>query len=270
MSDIAQQLVAQNVAKSLKKNSDVLAVWHFGASERGRTWRDSDIDLLVVTGHPPRAHATYAVRQEMHIHFHWWAEGAFWDAMEPQGDLILHTAVATGKLLLDHEGQFKKAVDTLRPFPPDYRFYHMIPHLEALLHWARDLHKRMALGDERPRRAQHRAWEVDTHAANILLIETGRFPHNEATTQALNERLFVPTLSHPDDIEAFVAPRVEQWLMTRLRTWEMHDFDAASLHHDHYVSDCPQVLEFAQRQGWLKTVRVTGQVGVQEMLYRLA
>jgi hypothetical protein len=271
MAELNQQLVARNVAKSLQKSADVLAVWHFGAGERGRVWSDSDVDLLVVTVVPPPAHSTHTVRNNSDIHFHWWAEAAFRDALEPSGDLLLHSIVATGKLLFDRDGAFQRASATLQPFPDTYRFYHLIPHVEALLVWARDLNKRMALGDERPRRAQHRLWEVDTHAANILLIEKGRFPHNEATTQALNERLFVPNLASPADIEAFVAPRIQTWVLPQLARWQVHDFDAAELHNRYGVSDSTHLLDFAHRQGWLKSVRVTGRSGqpIHEQVYRL-
>jgi len=271
MAEINQQLIARNVAKSVQKSADVLAVWHFGASERGRVWAESDVDLLVVTVAPPLAHTTHTVRNDSDVHFHWWAEGAFWDALEPSGDLLLHAMVATGKLLFDRTGAFQRAVTDLSAFPEPYRFYHLIPHLEALLGWARDLNKRMALGDERPRRAQHRLWEVDTHAANILLIEKGRFPHNEATTQALNERLFVPTLASPAELESFVAPRIQAWLLPQLARWQLHDFDAATLHSRYKLSDTSHLLAFAHRQGWLKSVRVTGRSGqpIQEVVYRL-
>jgi predicted nucleotidyltransferase len=271
MNEITQQVVARNVAKSLQKSNEVLAVWHFGASERGRVWADSDVDLLVVTTTPTPAHSTHAVRNDIDIHFHWWAEAAFWDALEPQGDLWLHAAVATGKLLFDRTGVFQRAAGELRTFPERYCFYHLIPPMEALLAWARDLNKRMALGDERPRRAQHRLWEVDNKAANILLIEKGVFPHNEATTQALNERLFVPNLASPEEIEAFIAPRMEQWVLPQLAQWQTHDFDSASLQHQYGISDSTHLLAFAHRMGKLKTVRVAGRGGVpiQEQVYRL-
>ncbi len=272
MSDSNHHLIAQNVAKSLQKGADVLAIWHFGAGQRGNVWSGSDVDLLVVTAAPPRAHSTHAVRNDHLIHFHWWGEAAFWDALEPAGDAQLHAIVGAGELLFDRTGAFQNAVSDLQPFPDLYRFYHLIPHLEALLAWARDLNKRMALGDERPRRAQHRLWEVDTHAANILLIEKGRFPHNEATTQALNERLFVPNLASPAEIEAFVAPRIQRWVLTQLAQWQVRDFDAAMLQHRYGVSESINLLDVAHRQGWFQSIRVTGRSGqpIHEQVYRLS
>lgn len=272
MSEITQQVVARNVAKALQKSADVLAVWHFGAGERGRIWAESDVDLLVVTASPPHAHTTHTLRNESDVHCHWWGEAAFWDALEPSGDLLLHAIVATGKLLYDRTGAFQDAANTLAPFPDLYRFYHLIPPLEALLSWARDLNKRMALGDERPRRAQHRLWEVDSQAAKSLLIEKGRFPHNEPTTQALNERLFVPNLASPAEIEAFVAPRLQTWILPQLAQWQLHDFDAADLHHRFGISDSSHLLAFAHRQGWLKQVRTTGRSGapLSELVYRFS
>lgn len=270
MSEITQQVVARNITRSLKKSDEVLAVWYFGASERGRVWTDSDIDLLVVTSTPPPAHTTRAVRNDIDIHFHWWAEAAFRNALEPSGDALLHSVVGTGKLLFDRTGAFQRAAEELRPFPEQYRFYHLIPSLESLLVWARDLNKRMALGDERPRRAQHRLWEVDNKAANILLIEKGIFPHNEATTQALNERLFVPNLASPAEIEDFVAPRIEQWVLPQLAQWQLRNFDSDHLQQQYGLHDSTHLLAFAHRLGHLRAVRVPGQGGVsiQTLVYQ--
>ncbi len=272
MNDTPQQVVAQNVTKALKKNDAVRAVWYFGATAWGRTWEGSDVDMLVVTTSLEPPYESHAPRNDTEVHFHWWGESGFWKALELSGDLRLQRVVATGTLLFDRSGDFQQAVTTLEPFPNRYRVYHLVPHLEALLAWARDLDKRMALGDERPRRAQHRMWEVDNHAAAVLLIEKGVFPHNDPTTQALNERLFVPNLASPAEIEAFVAPRTETWLLPQLIAWDVHNFDSAELQGEYGLAATPYLLDFAQRQGWLKKVRVSDRSGfpIQETVYRLA
>ena len=272
MDNTPAQTVAQNVAKALKRSEEVRAVWYFGATARGRMWNGSDVDLLVVTASPPPAHETHAVRNDMTVHLHWWDEADFWKSLERSGNLWLQQVVATGTLLFDRDGTFQQAIDTLQPFPNKYRLYHIVPHLEALLAWARDLEKRMALGDERPRRAQHRMWEVDTHAAAALLIEKGVYPHNEPTTHALNERLFVPNLASPDEIEAFVASRVETWLLPELVEWDVYNFDSAELESERGLFATTHLLDFAARQGWLKKVRVSDRSGfpIQEVVYRLA
>ena len=88
------------------------------------------------------------------------------------------------------------------------------------------------------------------HAGAVLLIEKGHYPHNEAATQALNTRIFVPNMADPTQIEQFVAPRVEKRVMPQLRAWAADgEFDEAALSQRYGFGKSALLLQFAARQG---------------------
>lgn len=264
---------AESVVRSLRGSEEVLAIWHFGATQRGRGWEGSDVDLLVLLDGEPEVAESHSERAGQSVHLHWIGREALERALQPQGDPVIQGYLGHSGALFDR-GDWEARVAPLRAFPDDHRLFHLVSHLESLLFWARDLRKRMALRDERPRRAAARQWEVDQHSAAVLLIEKGLFPHNEATTQALDARIFVPNMADPAEIEAFVAPRVGEWLLPRLAAWhrEGGDFDAASLHARYGLAPAPLLLDFAAARGSLRPVRSSGRgaTPLQERLYRPA
>lgn len=264
--------IAQTLTRSLKKRPDVVGVVLFGAGQRGQTWENSDVDLLVVTDEAPPVAESYAERSGVTVHLHWQSSAALDAALTATGDARLHAMLGAGEVLFDRDGTLAAWAERLHPFPDEYRRQHLLPHLEAMAGWARDLRKRMARRDERPRRAAARQWEVDNHSASVLLIEKGQYPHNEPTTQALEHRIFVPNLADPDEIEGFVTPRAEQWLLPLLRDDAAEPFDAASLHGDTGLPLLPLLLELGVKQGWLRSTKSSDRstVGIQERMYRLA
>lgn len=265
--------IANNMVKSLKKNDEVLAIWFYGAAHRGRTWEESDVDLLVLTESAPVAHESRADRGGIIVHLHWIGREEFERETKPSGDSILHGRVGDGELLYDRDEQFGPLMERLDHFADEYRVYHVIPHLNGLLYWARDLRKRMALHDERPRRAAARQWEVDNHSSAVLLIEKGHYPHNEPTTQAMDARIFVPNMADPGDIEGFVRPHFERLVLPQLREWgEEGDFDEGSLRQRYGVGESALLLEWAAREGLLKRVKTNERSGfsIQEFVYRVA
>ncbi len=267
------RLIASNMVKSLKKNEEVVAVWFYGAAQRGRSWDESDLDLLVLMEDPPAAPDTRAERNGVTVHLHWIGRETFEMQIKPAGDPILHSRIGGGELLYDRDNQFKELVKRMRSYSDEYRAYHMIPHLNALLHWARDLRKRMALHDERPRRAAARQWEVDNHSSAVLLIEKGLYPHNEPMTQATDARIFVPNLADPKDLETFVKPHFERWVLPQLRAWGAEgDFDEAMLQSKYGAGSSTYLLEYATGEGWIKRVKTSDRsnLPIQEFLYRLA
>lgn len=256
MTDIERyRTLAHQYAETLATNPDVQAIWLFGSVQTGRIWAGSDIDLLVVNYEGGQS---YALVEGVTFHLHCYAAHSFKkEISRAQGDPRLHGIVGSGELLYDGDGTHSAIAAELQAFPAKFRFYHLLPHLEAMGRWAQDLRKRMALGDERPRRAQHRQWELDNHAASILLIEKGIYPQAEPTTQALNARLFVPNLADPDEIEQFVLPRLENWLLPQLQRWAARDkfFDVPSLKGQHGIDAIPQLLTLAQRQGMVRQLK---------------
>lgn len=265
--------VATNMVKALRKSDAVVAVWYYGAAQRGRPWDGSDVDLLVLTEDPPVAQETRAERSGFVVHLHWIGRGEFDSQIRPEGDRILHSRIGGGELLYDRDGRMGELTEEVHRFPTSYQFYQLIPHLEALANWARDLRKRMAMHDERPRRAAARQWEVDNHAAAILLIEKGHYPHNEATTQAMDARIFVPNMADPDEIEAFIEPHVRERLLPQLQQWAQEgDLDSALLHQRYHLGDTTRLLEFAAQRGWLRPVKTNERSGhsIQETMYRPA
>lgn len=264
---------ARDITEQLSKSDEVLAIWFYGAAQRGRIWEESDVDLLVVTKNKPRTDETRTQQEGVIVHLHWIGHKELEQKIKPEGDLLLHGRVGAGELLYDESGAFTSLSEEMRAFPAEHQLYQMMPHLNALLEWARDLRKRMALHDERPRRAAARQWTVDQHAGAVLLIEKGHYPHNEAATQALNARIFVPNMADPTQIEQFVAPRVEKRVMPQLRAWAADgEFDEAALSQRYGFGKSALLLQFAARQGWLKALQRTYRSGfpIEETVYRPA
>lgn len=266
------QRLAKQMSQELSQSKEVLAVWFYGAAQRKRTWQRSDVDLLVLIERGLDATETRSLRDGVVVHLHWIGREAFERKIQADEDRILHGRVGMGELLFDRDGTWSAFTETMRELSPDHRFYQMVPHLENLLGWARDLHKRMALRDERPRRAAARQWQVDYHTASVLLLEKGWYPHNEATVQALNARIFVPNMAHPKEIEAFVAECIERYVLPQWQGWFQDEtFDAGILTERYKVAPSALMLAFAAEQGWLEQVENEGRIvtHIKEMGYRL-
>lgn len=265
--------IADEVIKTLCKNPDVLAIWFYGAVQRRRTWPESDVDLLIVTETTPAVAENRAIQNDVIIHLHWMSRSQFKEQIGVAGDRILHSRVGGGELRYDRHGEWSQISEKIRSFPEVYRVYHLIPHLEALLHWSRDLRKRMTLRDERPRRASARQWVVDIHSASILLIEKGIYPHNEPTTQALNCRIFVPNMSSPKEIEQFVEGRIQKWLLPQLKEWVGTSyFNSASLQQQYGTSEIALLLALMARQEFLHQVerQLSDELPLQQLFYQSA
>lgn len=265
--------IAKDITAQLGKSDEVLAIWFYGAAQRGRIWEESDVDLLIVTKNPPLASETRTQQKGVLIHLHWIGHKELEQKIKAEGDLLLHGRVGAGELLYDESGNLTSLSEQMCAFSPKHQLYQMMPHLNTLLEWARDLRKRMALHDERPRRAAARQWTVDQHAGAILLIEKGLYPHNEAAKQALDARIFVPNMADPNQIEEFVAPRVEKRLMPQLRVWAADgEFDEAALSQRYGFGKSAAILQFAARRGWLKAVQQSDRSGfpIEETVYRPA
>jgi len=265
--------IADEVINILCKNPDVLAIWFYGAAQRRRTWQESDVDLLIVTEKQPAVAENRAIQHDMTIHLHWISRHQFEQQITEVGDRILHSRVVGGELRYDRHGEWSKISEKIRSFPDQYRLYHLIPHLEALLHWSRDLRKRMALRDERPRRASARQWVVDIHSASILLIEKGIYPHNEPTTQALNCRIFVPNMGSPKEIEEFVLKRIQKWVLPQLKRWVGTSyFNSASLQQEYGTSEMALLLALITRQELLHQVerQLSEELPLQQLFYQFA
>ncbi len=265
--------IANQVINVLCQNPDNSAIWFYGAAQRRRTWQESDIDLLIVTETRPAVAENRALQDNVIIHLHWMDRSQFEQQIGLAGDRILHSRVGGGELRYDRHGEWNQISEKIRSFPDAYRVYHLIPHLEALLHWSRDLRKRMTLRDERPRRASARQWVVDIHSASILLIEKGIYPHNEPTTQALNSRIFVPNMASPKEIEQFVLKRVQKWLLPQLKEWGETDyFNSASLQQKYGISEMVLLLALMARQELLHQVerQLSDNLPLQQLFYQFA
>ena len=263
--------IADEVIHTLCQDPDVLAIWFYGAAQRRRTWQESDVDLLIVTETTPAVAENRAIQNDMTIHLHWISRHQFEQQITKTGDRILHSRVVGGELRYDRDGEWSQISEKIRSFPDDYRLYHLIPHLESLLYWSRDLRKRMALRDERPRRASARQWVVDIHSASVLLIEKGIYPHNEPTTQALNSRIFVPNMSSPKEIEEFVLKGIQKWLLPQLKHWVGTSyFNNALLQQEYGTSEMPLLLGLMAREELLHQVerQFSAELPLRQLFYQ--
>lgn len=248
--DERRQQALDSAVESLAREERVRGIWLFGSTREQRLWSASDVDLLVVA-EGVRPAERWQEWEGILFHLHWYPP----EALTPDRGIAAAQRAAGGGTLLYHDApRWKQRDDALTAFDEPLRRTHLLPHLEALARWARDLRQRMAIGDERPRRAAARQWEVDNHAASILLIEAGHHPGGEPTRQALNARLFVPTMLDPDEIEQFVRARLGQWLPPLWQGWE-GAFDAADLAVEHGMEPFPRLLEQAVAAGLLTVVQ---------------